>query len=80
MRDKDLERELDAGEVPGDEIPGHLQKEEHHGIEAIFDMADYSLTEEERIALGIERLEITSPLDEAEKADENGESTGPDPQ
>lgn len=80
MRDKDLERELDAGEVPGDEIPGHLQKEEHHGIEAIFDMADYSLTEEERIALGIERLEITSPLDEAENADKNGESTGPDPQ
>ena len=66
-KDKNLEQELAKGDVPGDEIPGHLQEEQHHGIEAIFDMGDYSLTEEEKIALGIKRLEITSPLDEAKR-------------
>jgi hypothetical protein len=65
---KDLERELEKGDVPGDEIPGHLQEEQHSGIEAIFDMGDYSLTEEERIALGIHRMNVVNPVEEAEKA------------
>jgi hypothetical protein len=78
-RDKDdnLEEELEKGEVPGDEIPGHLQEEEHHGVEAVFDMADYALSEEEKVALGIKRLDITSPLDEAE-AEERARSEEPD--
>jgi hypothetical protein len=75
-KDKDLEEELERGEVPGDEIPGHLQEEEHSGVEAIFDMADYALTEEEKIALGIKRLDVTSPLDEAEKAEAEESSDG----
>ena len=78
-RDKDdnLEEELEKGEVPGDEIPGHLQEEEHHRVEAVFDMADYALSEEEKVALGIKRLDITSPLDEAE-AEERARSEEPD--
>jgi hypothetical protein len=65
---EDLQEELGVGEVPGDEIPGHLQEEQHSGIEAIFDMGDYSLTEEERIALGIHRMNVVNPVEEAEKA------------
>jgi hypothetical protein len=74
---EDLQEELGVGEVPGDEIPGHLQEEEHHGVEAVFDMADYALSEEEKVALGIKRLDITSPLDEAE-AEERARSEEPD--
>jgi hypothetical protein len=40
-------------------------------------MADYSLTDEQKIALGIKRLDITSPLDEAE-AEERARSEKPD--
>jgi hypothetical protein len=40
-------------------------------------MGDYSLTDEEKIALGIKRLEITSPLDEAKAAD-RARGEGPD--
>ena len=32
-------------EIPGSEIKGHLQTDEHSGAEAITDMADYGLTE-----------------------------------
>jgi len=39
-------------------------------------MADYALTEEEKIALGIKRLDVTSPLDEAEKAEAEESSDG----
>ena len=77
MTEKKLEREFEKGEVPGDEIPGHLQEEEHSGAEAIFDMADYALTEEQKVALGIKRLDIASPLDEAE-AEERTRSEQPD--
>jgi|SwirhisoilCB2_FD_contig_31_3490912_length_297_multi_13_in_0_out_0_1 hypothetical protein len=76
-KDKNLEEKLDKGGLPGDEIPGHLQEEEHHGVETIFDMADYSLSEEEKVALGIKRLDITSPLDEVE-AEERARSEEPD--
>jgi hypothetical protein len=65
---KDLEQELEKGDVPGDEIPGHLQEEQHSGVEAIFDMGDYALTEEEKIALGIHRMNVVNPVEEAEKA------------
>jgi hypothetical protein len=40
--------------MPGDEIPGHLDKEMHHGVEEITDMGDYALSPAERIALGID--------------------------
>jgi len=76
-KDKDLEEDLERGEVPGDEIPGHLQEEEHSGVETVFDMADYALTEEQKIALGITKLDISSPLDEAE-AEERAKSEEPD--
>jgi hypothetical protein len=66
---KDLEHQLEKGDVPGDEIPGHLQEEQHHGVEAIFDMGDYSLTEAEKIALGIHRMNVVNPVEEAEKTE-----------
>jgi|SwirhisoilCB2_FD_contig_41_6501265_length_355_multi_5_in_0_out_0_1 hypothetical protein len=78
MSEKKLERELEKGKVPGDDIPGHLQEEEHSGAEAIFDMADYALTEEQKIALGITKLDISSPLDEAERIDKAENSNRPE--
>jgi hypothetical protein len=57
-KDKQPDPEIDEVDVPGSEIPGHLQEEQHSGVEAIFDMGDYALSEEEKIALGIERLEL----------------------
>ena len=80
MTDKDLEQDLDKGKVPGDEIPGHLQEEQHHGVEAIFDMGDHALTEEQKIALGIHRMDVQNPLEELEEAEaeERARSEEPD--
>jgi hypothetical protein len=54
MTDKD--KSTASEDVPGSEIPGHLQEEMHHGIEEITDMGDYALDEAEKIALGIDRM------------------------
>ena len=48
----------DTNEVPGAGIKGHLQTDEHSGVEEIFDMGDYALSEDEKIAFGIHRLEL----------------------
>lgn len=61
MTDRDKQPHSDEEEVPGSEIPGHRQEERHSGVEAIFDMGDYALSEEEKIALGIHRLEPPVP-------------------
>ena len=42
----------------------HFRAEVHYGVEAIFDMGDYGLTEAERIALGIHRLEFPEVVEE----------------
>ena len=42
----------------------HFRAEVHYGVEAIFDMGDYGLTEVERIALGIHRLEFPGIVEE----------------
>jgi hypothetical protein len=48
----------DTNELPGAGIKGHRQTDEHSGVEAIFDMGDYALSEDEKIAFGIHRLEL----------------------
>ena len=77
MTDKKRPAEVND-DIPGSEIEGHLQTEEHSGVEAIFDMGDYALSEDEKIAFGIHRLDITSPLDEADDLPpkDNPESSG----
>lgn len=60
-KDKQPNPDIDEVDVPGSEIRGHRQEEQHHGVEAIFDMGDYALSEEEKIALGIHRLEPPVP-------------------
>jgi hypothetical protein len=65
-------------EIPGSEIKGHLQTDEHSGAEAITDMADYGLTEIEKIALGIHRLEFPE-ITEPEPANAGAQPEKPDP-
>ena len=57
----------DTNEVPGAGIKGHRQTDEHSGVEAIFDMGDYALSEDEKIAFGIHRLELPE-IDDAGEA------------
>ena len=40
----------DNAEWPGDEIPGKLQDEMHHGAEAAIDMNEYAKSDAERVA------------------------------
>ena len=46
----------DEDDIPGSEIPGHRQDEPHGGVEAAVDTGN-SLTDVERVALGIEPIE-----------------------
>jgi hypothetical protein len=57
----DKNRANTEDEIPGSEIPGHLQKEMHHGMETVTEMGDYALDEAEKMALGIERMPDASP-------------------
>jgi len=63
MTDKQTPR---SDDVPTGEEEGQLQEEMHHGIETITEMADYGLTEEQKIALGIERMPNLTPVEDEE--------------
>jgi hypothetical protein len=56
MTDKGNDRQRNP-DWPGDEIPGKLQDEMHHGAEAAIDMNEYAKSDAERVATGQESLE-----------------------
>ena len=58
------ERAPDVPEPPKRIVKEHFHAEIHYGVEAIFDMGDYGLTEAEKIALGIHRLEFPEVVEE----------------
>ena len=58
------ERAPEPPEQPKRVVKDHFRAEVHYGVEAIFDMGDYALSEAEKIALGIHRLEYPGIFEE----------------